>query len=240
MFEALIFDLDNTLLDRLSAQRRWSEKFATRWLESATKEAIDGAVEDLMTLDAYGYISREEFGEGVLQRFPQWIPGEGDRSVDHSARRAAFLVEYRQKLISFYPRHEAVCDLVERLGQSYRLGVVSNGRVSSQWPKMERAGLDAGFVAVVISEEVGFEKPHPEPFLSALRALDVAAEKSLYIGDNPGHDIAGAAAVGMKTCWVALGRRFSDDRVKPDLIIDSVLELETVLSEKIPPRPLSP
>jgi HAD superfamily hydrolase (TIGR01549 family) len=188
-----------------------------------------------MELDAYGYISRENFAEGVLQRFPQWqspqwvaedgLPG----SVNQAERMAALLVEYRRKLISFYPRNEAVCDLVERLRQRFRLGIVSNGRVSSQWPKMERAGLDSSFEAIAISEEVGFEKPHAEPFLSVLRSLEVAPENSIYIGDNPDHDIAGAAAVGMKTCWVALGRSFSDDHVRPDFIIESVLDLEDVL-----------
>jgi len=84
MFEAIIFDLDNTLLDRLAAQRRWSEEFAAQWLASATEAEIAEAAEDLMTLDAYGYISRNDFAEGVLQRFPQWNPGEGDRAVDHS------------------------------------------------------------------------------------------------------------------------------------------------------------
>ena len=71
---------------------------------------------------------------------------------------------------------------MERLRQkSFQLGVISNGRVSSQWPKMQRAGLDAAFESIVISEEVGFEKPHPEPFLVSLRALNVLHSTSATI-----------------------------------------------------------
>lgn len=232
MFQALIFDLDNTLLDRPAAQWIWSERFVDRWLPETLPSAKTEAVEDLFELDKLGYISREGFAEGVLARYPDWTVDETFAcDADLPSRIAALLVEYRRELISFYPHHEDICDLVERLRQrSFRLGVVSNGRAASQWPKMQRAGLDAAFESIVISEEVGFEKPHPEPFLNSLRALEIAPEEALYIGDNPYHDIGGAAAVGMKTCWVALGRDFPDDApARPDLQVDSVMDLESVL-----------
>ena len=209
---------------------RWSENFVDRWLSGADPETKAAAAHDLFDLDDLGYISREEFAERVLERFPDWQPEFG-LETDVESRVAALLVEYRRELISLYPRHEDICDLVERLKRkSFQLGVISNGRVSSQWPKMQRAGLDAEFESIVISEEVGFEKPHPEPFLASLRALEVAPEDALYIGDNPYHDVGGAAAVGMKSCWVALGREFPEDApVRPDLQIDSVRDLESVL-----------
>lgn len=233
MFQALIFDLDNTLLDRPAAQWRWSERFVDRWLPDSTKETKAKAAQDLFALDDLGYISREEFVVGVLDRVPDWQPEDNPASsADPASRIAALLIEYRRELISLYPRHEDICDFVERLRQkSFQLGVISNGRVSSQWPKMQRAGLDSAFESIVISEEVGFEKPHPEPFLASLRVLDVAPENALYVGDNPYHDVGGAAAVGMKNCWVALGREFPEDApVRPDLQIDSVRDLESALS----------
>jgi len=102
MFQALIFDLDNTLLDRPAAQRHWSERLVDRWLPEATTEAKADAVENLFALDDLGYIPREEFGEGVLERFPDWQP-EGGLDSDADSRVAALLVEFRRELISLYP-----------------------------------------------------------------------------------------------------------------------------------------
>lgn len=233
MFKALIFDLDNTLLDRPAAQWKWSEQFVDRWNSDERAADRQAAVEELFELDELGYVSREEFADRVLKRFPGWRPSEphDDQKGTPAVRRAALLVEYRRELISFYPRHEDICSLIGRLQRtSTKLGVISNGRVSSQQPKMQQAGLDAAFESVVISEEVGFEKPHAAPFLASLRALDVAPGNAVYIGDNPRHDIGGAAEVGMKTCWVTLGRDFPDDLTAwPDLQIETVRDIESVL-----------
>lgn len=195
-------------------------------------EQLLSAIDELMEVDRLGYEDREMFAKHVLQRFPQRI------SVSR------FLSVYRSQLIAGYPRKEAVCSMIERLKPHYRLGVVSNGRVSSQLPKMCKAGFCPGsstiettaeaesasaFETIVISEEVGFEKPARAPFDAVLQRIGLPAESSLYIGDNPWHDIAGATAVGMQTCWVALSRSFPDDIPPPDLVIDSILDLEGIL-----------
>lgn len=222
MYRALVFDLDNTLLDRPAAQRKWSEEFVAALEDSERPADVTEAVEELMAFDRLGYATREEFARAVSGRYPRSCHG---LTVDE------FLTEYRRRLIGHYPRDERVCSLVERLGKSYQLGIVSNGRESSQLPKMRQAGLEDQFEAVAISGAIGFEKPHPKPFLFALESLGVSAADALYIGDNPHHDIGGAAAVGMHTCWVALGRSLPHDVAPPDLVIDSILDLEDALCD---------
>ncbi|KAI4314171.1 hypothetical protein L6164_027106 [Bauhinia variegata] len=57
------------------------------------------------------------------------------------------------------------------------------------------------FDAVIISSEVGYEKPDPKIFQAALDQLNVEASKALHIGDDQKADKAGANAVGID-CWL--------------------------------------
>jgi len=78
----------------------------------------------------------------------------------------------------------------------YRLGVVSNaeGRVARD---LDGAGYAALFETVVDSHLVGVEKPDPAIFRIALERMGVEPESTLFLGDVPAVDVAGARAAGL-------------------------------------------
>jgi putative hydrolase of the HAD superfamily len=76
-----------------------------------------------------------------------------------------------------------------------RTGLVSNSWGSALYP---RARLQTAFDAVVISGEVGLRKPDPAIFRLLLERLAVAAERCIFVDDEPAH-LAAAAALGMVT-----------------------------------------
>lgn len=78
----------------------------------------------------------------------------------------------------------------------HRLGVVSNaeGRVERD---LDGAGFSGLFETVVDSHVVGVEKPDPQIFRIALTRMNLEAEASIFIGDVPAVDVAGARAAGM-------------------------------------------
>ncbi|KAK6931219.1 Haloacid dehalogenase-like hydrolase [Dillenia turbinata] len=57
------------------------------------------------------------------------------------------------------------------------------------------------FDAVIISSEVGYEKPDPEIFKAALAQVRVDAGRAVHVGDDEKADKQGAAAVGID-CWL--------------------------------------
>ena len=63
-----------------------------------------------------------------------------------------------------------------------------------------------------------------------MEQLGVEANRILYVGDNPHHDVMGAASLGLRTCWVAMGRGFPDGLPAPDIIVESVLQLSGALN----------
>jgi putative hydrolase of the HAD superfamily len=89
-----------------------------------------------------------------------------------------------------------------------KLGLVSN---AIDPPDLLHRDLDELGVAqrldvAVFSSEVGRRKPDPSIFRRALDALGVAPERAMMVGDRVAIDVAGAKALGMKTCqalWFA-------------------------------------
>ena len=59
-------------------------------------------------------------------------------------------------------------------------------------------GLDGFFQSIVVSSEIGAEKPSPKGFLLSLEELGVSPEEALYVGDNYYDDVKGANGVGMR------------------------------------------
>jgi putative hydrolase of the HAD superfamily len=83
------------------------------------------------------------------------------------------------------------------------IGIVSNadGRVEPLLRELGICQVGAGTgveVGIVVdSTVVGFEKPDPRIFELALRALAVAPERTIHVGDSARADVAGAIAAGV-------------------------------------------
>ena len=94
------------------------------------------------------------------------------------------------------------CAVLIELSEAYRLAVVSNYQGNLQ-PCLDELGMGDLFDVVSDSEIVGARKPDRRIFDVTLAALTHDAAHSWMIGDSPPNDIAAAAALGMKTCWMA-------------------------------------
>jgi len=99
--------------------------------------------------------------------------------------------------------------------RGYRLGLVSNtpwGTPDYLWTgQLERFGLAHFFEVACFSSDVGFRKPDPRIFRTALRALGVPAERAVFVGDEPEADIGGARAAGLASVWVDRHHRTPPD-----------------------------
>jgi len=82
-----------------------------------------------------------------------------------------------------------------------KLGLVSNA-FDPGWllrRDLEQLGIEQRIDVAVFSSEVGVRKPHPEIFGRALAALEVAPERTLFVGDRLYEDVRGAGELGMTT-----------------------------------------
>ena len=108
--------------------------------------------------------------------------------------------------VSVPPHHE---HLLASLHARVRLGLCSNFTHSDTAHRvLEESGFRSHLDCVVVSDAVGWRKPRPEIFEIVLGQLGVAPDEVLHVGDNLRADVAGAAAVGLRTAWVT--RRVRD------------------------------
>ena len=90
---------------------------------------------------------------------------------------------------------------LDRLASRFRLAVISNFDRRLRLV-LEDLGVASRFEHIIISSEVGCEKPHPGIFRQALEAMHVEAGRCLHVGDDPERDWAGAAAAGIRVFGV--------------------------------------
>ena len=106
-----------------------------------------------------------------------------------------------------------------------RTGIVSDADASLLRSLLSKHGLMALLDAIVISDEVGFLKPDPRVFETALRAVGCEAGEALMVGDAR-RDIEGAKGIGMLAALVLhAGRGLPELSVEPDIIVGSLAEL---------------
>jgi HAD superfamily hydrolase (TIGR01509 family) len=68
---------------------------------------------------------------------------------------------------------------------------------------------------VVISEAVGFRKPHPKIFEEGLAASGAAPQAALHVGDMAEADAWGAGRLGFRAVWIDPGKEGWPDGLAP-------------------------
>ena len=219
----VLFDLDNTLIDREAAFVRLASHFYEERLRNVTTATRDDVVAKMVRWDEDGFVARDEM-------FARWI-GEWPEA---GLEMELLLPWYRSEMKRHVQPDEGVNAFLANLNE-YRVpwGIVTNGTTATQHIACEAAGLDQLAPFIIVSEAAGYtgyKKPDPRIFRDALNMTGLASpELVMFVGDNPRADIDGAKRYGMQTAWVRRGRQFPDDVQPPDYVIDHVAELQDIV-----------
>lgn len=96
--------------------------------------------------------------------------------------------------VEFYPDALAALD---RLATRWPIVAITNGNAD-----LASIGIADRFSMSITAREAGHAKPDAPIFHAACAHLKLAPHEVLHIGDDPWLDVVGAAAVGMRTCWI--------------------------------------
>lgn len=96
---------------------------------------------------------------------------------------------------------EGSLKVLEYLKPRYALHIISNGFKETTLTKMNLSGLNPYFDKVIISEDVGYNKPDKAVFQYAIDKADARLEESIMIGDSLEADIYGAQNFGMQAIF---------------------------------------
>ena len=114
----------------------------------------------------------------------------------------------------------------------YRLGLISNTMFSGQahLDDLRKFGMLSYFDATLFSADTNMWKPMSDPFLQIVRDLRARTDSAIFVGDDPGADVAGAKGAGIDVVHFASSDRFPPlDGVVPDATIYELVELPNVL-----------
>lgn len=192
--EAVLFDLDETLLDRDRAIAAYA-----RALYADLGPACDEAAftEAFIAADDHGYADKRDMAKGLIEAFGIKRPAEW--ILQHWSKRAWTELSCNDGALG-------LLDALAKAG--YKTGIVTNGGSGSQRAKIADLGLEGRVGTIAISQEIGFAKPRREIFLRAAEALGVPPERCAFVGDDLEKDAAGSAGAGMKAIlYDKYGRR---------------------------------
>lgn len=162
------------------------------------------------------------------QRFGYW--GE-QLKVAPSVLNAGFL----QAMAHVCTPLPGAVSLLNALQGKAKLGIITNGFTDLQQIRLERTGLHNHFDILVISEQVGVAKPHPQIFAHAMQLMGSPDPASvLMVGDNPIADIGGGKQAGFYTCWLNRSGATLPAGISADAEVQSLAQLETLLSAFLP------
>lgn len=217
MLRAVMFDLDDTLIDSTSAVTAavvaWAAEHgvddaevAQRWL-------------DLSDVHFARYQRREvSFLDQRRERVREFLTLEVDDAAADEIF-ASYLARYEAGWVAF---DDARPTLRRARARGLRVAILTNGEEDHQRRKLERLGLTAEIDLLICSSMLSFGKPDPRAFAEALDLVGVAAAEALMVGDSLDIDIRGALAAGIDAVLLDRTDRHCDVEVRRIRCLDEL------------------
>lgn len=220
--KAVIFDLDNTLVDFMAMKRQAVDAAIGAMMDAGLNLTFD----QMKThIDA---IYKEQ-GIEYQQVFDQLLK-ELLGKVDMRILSAGIIAYRRAREAALKPYPHVTATLIELNRKQIKLAIVSDAPAREAWLRLCFVNYHHFFNHVVTYDDSGERKPSPKPFLMALDMLGVQPSEAIMVGDWADRDMVGARNVGMKTAFAAYGDSFGNQTVNADFTLTDIKQLLDIVS----------
>jgi 2-haloacid dehalogenase len=230
-YKALIFDLDDTLINFVPAEKYGLEAVHTKFFADAC---------DVDTFKQfYAPINKQIWNDVSAGKYT--TKQVGPLRFELVAEALNFNIDpvivsqyYENKISDTVHWYDGVEQFFREICVRYPVSIITNGLSVAQNRKIKHMNIINNVKSIFISEEEGIAKPDPRIFISAIATLGCETKDILMIGDSILSDYQGAINVGIDFCWVniknsALPPGFS----KPKYTVQSVIALEQELLREV-------
>lgn len=195
----IFFDLDHTIWDfDRNAQETLLELYEAYQLSNLGLKSATAFIEkytannhSLWQQYHLGEITKEKLRQDRFRNTflelgvkPELVPQKFEEDYVRISPTKTYLFEGANKVLAY-------------LQNKYQLHIISNGFKETTLTKMDLSGLNPYFTNVIISEDVGINKPDRMIFEHAINKANAKIEESIMIGDSLEADIRGAQNFGM-------------------------------------------
>ena len=215
MTKAIIFDLDNTLIDFMSMKKN-SVSGAIKAMQDSGLKISKKKAEEIM----YALYEKEGMEyQKVFQDFLMQVVGKIDYKI-----LAHAIVGYRKTERGFMQPYPKVKSTLNKLKQKgIRLAILTDAPRMRAWLRLAEMELSDYFEFVVTFDDTKVRKPNKKTFSLILKKLNLSPEEVMMVGDSLDKDIKGANDMGMKTCYAKYGDLgVSKYNIKADCVLENI------------------
>lgn len=218
-FKAMLFDLDDTLIDRDKAVDNMFLNIFEKCYEDVKHTTKSEMLQRFKEYDkrSYGNSDKTKVLESLFNEFPPKyrLPSHDIQDFWNNHFPQCFSV------------NQSTINILNTIKEQVEVAIITNGSTQRQKAKIINTNLNSCFDTIIISEEVGLSKPDKRIFELALNRLNVRPESALFVGDNLELDIGGSQSANIKGIWFNPHSIKNDTEITPFAEINS---LERLLS----------
>ncbi len=224
MIKAVIFDLDNTLVDFMAMKRQAITAAIDSMIDAGLKLSRDEVQTRIDAIyDERGIEFQNVFDQLLYDIF---------QKVDYKILSAGIIAYRRAREAALVPYPHVNLTLVSLVKRGLKLAVISDAPSREAWLRLCYLNLHHMFDHVITFDDTGERKPSPVPFLKALELLQVQPHEAIMVGDWAERDMVGAAQVGITTVFARYGDTFGTVDTNARYDINDVSELLDIVEQE--------
>ena len=193
MIKGAVFDLDHTLFDRYATQKLCVKGFCKHF------DVADGMTDEKFC-DILEYADKR-YNHLGWEIILEYLANQGVfKTVPTFEDYCAFIKEnFHRYAVPF----DFAKPMLEKLKEKgLKSGLITNGPSQLQRKKLEMLDLEKYFDEIIISGELGVDKPDLKPFEVMAERLNLKPSELVYVGDNPKNDVEPSRKAGYTPIWV--------------------------------------
>jgi putative hydrolase of the HAD superfamily len=237
VLDAVVFDFGGTLVYHGKTTEdliRLGYQSMTDYLKSrGLNVELDKVIEVSNGIyNAYSAFAEKSFVELDSRRiYPAILYQLGAAEFDDEDLISGVTRSFYAPIVDDYCLYKDARHVLEWLRKrKLKIGLVSNNQSTDFHSLLlQKHDLWNYFASIVVSSVIGIRKPHKQIFLRCLTQLKAKPENTIFVGDEPIHDVQGAKNAGMRCIWIKR-KDWTGVQVQPDWTVKSLIEIEEIIT----------